>query len=42
MTGLGEQIIVRRFFHFPHGGAPMFGKTVKRAQVRQAPQFIFR
>jgi hypothetical protein len=42
MTGLCEQIIVRRFFHFPHGGAPMFGKTVERAQIREAPQFIVR
>jgi hypothetical protein len=42
MTGLCEQIIMWGFFHFPHRGAPMFRETVERAQIRQAPQFIFR
>ena len=37
-----QQIIMRRFLHFPHRRAPMFGKAIESAQIRQASQFIFR
>src|SRR5215475_14897200 len=31
---------MQSFFHAPHRGAAMFGKTIERAEFRQCSQFV--